>query len=105
MQEVELDKIVNLVVKEVVSQLQDKGVKVVTTNSTNSNPSINPDEDGYKTRTEKINMEKYKSPILTGRQLRNLHELTGKILIPEGTVITPKAKDIIKKKNLAVGYE
>lgn len=102
MQEIELDKIVNLVVKEVVEQLKQKGVKVVQNGS--NQPTQN-NKQNLKTRVEKIDMSKYKSPILTEGHLKSIHELTGKVIVPEGTIITPKAREIIKHENLEVGYE
>lgn len=103
MQEVKLDKIVNLVVKEVVAQLKKQGIKVVDNSSQGSfSQNIN---NQLRSRTEVIDMSKYQSPILTERQLKQLHELTGKIIVPQKTVITPKASEIIKKKNLKLEYE
>ena len=106
MTEVSLEKIINLVVREVVSELEKRGVKIVTSSQ---NSPINTGDSltvaGIKTKTEKIDMTGYKTPILTERHIDRLHELTGEIIIPMGTVITPKAREVIKQKNLSIRYE
>ena len=106
MTEVSLEKIINLVVREVVSELEKRGVKIVTSSQ---NSPINTGGSltvtGIKTKTEKIDMTGYKTPILTERHIDRLHELTGEIIIPMGTVITPKAREVIKQKNLSIRYE
>jgi len=47
-------------------------------------------------------MSKYKTPILTENHIQRLHELTGKVIIPQGTIVTPKAKELLKEKNLSL---
>ncbi len=106
MNEVSLEKIINLVVREVVSELEKRGVKIV---ASSQNAPVNTGGSltvtGIKTKTEKIDMTGYKTPILTERHIDRLHELTGEIIIPMGTVITPKAREVIKQKNLSIRYE
>lgn len=102
MQEVDLDQIVSMVVDQVVEELEKRDVKVVKSGSSNTGSK---DHSGLKTKTEEIDMSKYKSPILSEKQLRKLHELTGKIIIPERTVITPKAKEYLRDNNIKIGYK
>jgi len=47
-------------------------------------------------------MDKYRTPILTENQIRRLHVLTGEVIIPNGTVITPKARELLKEKGITV---
>lgn len=92
-----------MVSKEVVRELQEQGVKVVDS-SNNSGVDIS-NFSKSKTKTEKIDMSKYKSPVLTENHIKDLHELTGRIILPKDTIMTPKAKEKIKENNLEVDYE
>ncbi len=101
---VSIDKIIQLVTHEVVKQLKANGVPVIIdpkitgtgiANALVSNPS----------KSERIDMSKYKTPILTERHISKLHELTGKIFIPHGTLITPKARETAKRNNILIEME
>ncbi len=107
MQEISIEKIVNLVVKEVVQELMKQGVKVVSTGGSMvpANFSVLSVDAGLKTKSEKIDMSKYKSAVLTENHIDRLHELTGEVIIPKGTIITPKAKQKIRDKQIAVTIE
>lgn len=97
--EISLEKLINLVTAEVVNELKKQGVKVVTT----AGQSVNFDlEKTLPSKSQEIDMSKYKTPILTENHIRRLHELTGEVLVPKGTVITPRAKELIKQKQLTV---
>ena len=108
MNEVSLDKIVNLVVQEVVKELARHNIKVVHTGAapaagTLSAGGLQP--VGFRTKTEKIDMKAYRSPVLTENHVNRLHELTGEIVIPRKTILTPKARIALKSKNIVVSYE
>lgn len=107
MQEISIEKIVNLVVKEVVQELVKQGVKVVSTGGSTvpSNISLPSANVGLRTKSEKIDMSKYKSAVLTENHINRLHELTGEIIIPKGTIVTPKAKQKIREKQIAITIE
>ncbi len=107
MQEISIEKIVNLVVKEIVQELVKQGVKVVSTNGSMvpANILLPSADTGLKTKSEKIDMSKYKSAVLTENHIDRLHELTGEIIVPKGTIITPKAKQKIRDKQIAVTIE
>ena len=62
-------------------------------------------DTGLKNRSERINFNGFKTPVLTERFLVHLHELTGEIIIPKKTVITPKARDLIREKGIKVRLE
>ena len=105
--EVSLDKLVSIVVREVVKELERSNIKVVHSvnldvsfSSGNVKKSI-----GLRIKKEKIDMSSYKSPVLTENHIKRLHELTGEIVIPENTIITPKARQMLKLKNVVVNYE
>ena len=102
---VSLEKIVTLVVQQVVQELAKNGIQVVSTGSSGNKTSVNTGFQGLISKSERIDMSKYKSPVLTENQLNKLHELTGEVIIPKGTVITPKARQIIQKKQLQITFE
>lgn len=96
---ISLDKLIQMITANVVKELKKQGVGIVSGNG------INGKEDphsGLRNKTEKIDMSKYKSPVLTENQIRRLHELTGEIIIPRDTVITPKAGELIKEKQISI---
>jgi ethanolamine utilization cobalamin adenosyltransferase len=49
-------------------------------------------------------MKKYRTPVLTEDHIRRLHELTGEIIIPRGTVITPKARELVRKNQIIITF-
>ena len=49
-------------------------------------------------------MSKYKTPVLTENHMRKLHVLTGEVIVPKGTVVTPKAKELIKEKQILISF-
>jgi len=100
--EISLQKLIELVTAEVVKELKKQGVQVV--DATGKNVS-NTQMHNYRTKTERIDMSKYKSPILTENHIKQLHELTGNLIVPHGTIITPKAKELLKEKNLTLQVE
>jgi ethanolamine utilization cobalamin adenosyltransferase len=50
-------------------------------------------------------MSKYRTPIVTENHIDKLHELVGEIVVPQGTIFTPKAKEKIREKKLHVTYD
>ncbi len=100
---VSLEKIIKLVSTGVVRELHKQGVQVVS-----GNAEIIPADSsasGMSVKTEKIDMSSYKTPVLTEQHLSRLHELTGTVVVPRGTVITPKAREAIKAKKLYIRFE
>ena len=100
MNEVSIEKIIQLVTQEVVAQLKSSGV-TVTADHTVAGIA----ESCIQRKTERIDMGKFKTPILTEKHINRLHELTGKIIIPRGTIITPKAREITKRKQIFIEIE
>jgi hypothetical protein len=85
-----IEKIVRRVVKEI---LQEMSVSAAS------------DHTGFQNKSERINFNGYKTPVVTERFILHLHELTGEIIIPKKTVITPKARDLIREKGIKVRME
>lgn len=107
MEEVSIYTIVSMVVKEVLKELERNNVRVVYSDSPKESydPADGMQYRGFKTKTEKIDMSAYKSPVLTERHIKRLHELTGEIIIPGNTIITPKARQALRLKKIAVKHE
>jgi hypothetical protein len=91
-----------MITANVIKELKKQGIEIVSGNRVygKENP-----QEGLRTKTEKIDMTKYRSPVLTENQIRRLHELTGEIIIPRGTVITPKAVELIKEKQISIVFD
>jgi ethanolamine utilization cobalamin adenosyltransferase len=49
-------------------------------------------------------MSGFKTPILTEYALESIGQDVNEIIIPKGTVFTPGARDIIKKRNFIINY-
>ena len=97
--EIALDKIIQIITQQVVKELQTKGVKILATNAAaNDLVALN----SLRTKSEQPDMSAYKTPILTEQHVKKLHELTGEIIVPVAAKITPKAKELIKQKQLIV---
>jgi hypothetical protein len=96
--EIDINKLIQKVTSQVISELRAQGVRINYTGQV-------PEQFGsLRIKSEKINMDKYRSPVLTENHLRRLHELTGEIIIPRGTVITPRAREIVKEKKIIITY-
>lgn len=100
--EITLEKLISLVTVEVVKELKKQGIQVI---SSLDNDDLGILTDSLKTKSEKIDMSRYRTPVLTEIHIRRLHQLTGEVIIPKNTIITPKAKEIIKEKKLIITRE
>ena len=49
-----------------------------------------------------IDMSNYKTPILTENHLLTLDPKINEIVVPKGTIITPGARDIIKRHKIVL---
>ncbi len=105
MPEVSLDKIVQLVVQEVVDELTRRGVTIVTTGRTTAIGTDEAAQVSLRTKVERIDMSGYRTPILTEAHIQRLHELTGEIIIPEGTIMTPKAREAVRARRVTIRFE
>jgi hypothetical protein len=100
--EITLEKLINLVTAEVVKELKKQGIQII---SSSDNNGLRITGNSLRTKSEKIDMSRYRTPVLTEIHIRRLHELTGEVIIPSNTIITPKAKEIIKEKKLIITRE
>jgi len=98
---IDINKLVEIIIKEVVSELSKRGIEVDYSNSKYITSYSNKSSEAKKL-SQIINMEDYKTPVLTESRLESIDPGITEIVIPKGTVITPGAKDIIKKRNLII---
>ena len=92
-----LEKIIEIVTKEVVAELLKKGIEISTTdNGANKVAMSKPIE---------IDMTAFKTPVLTQNALLELGKEVHEIIIPAKTVITPGAGYIIKKNTIKITYK
>ena len=101
MTEIPLEKIVSEVVSQVIARLRNENKQITGPETGTAGGNAN----GRPVRSERLDMSKYRSPVVTEQSLLKLHELTGEIIIPAGSVITPRARRFIKAKQLAVTFE
>jgi hypothetical protein len=96
---IEIEKLIEIIVREVISELLKLGEEIdfsfKESSSYNSIASMKQNKQG-----QLIDMSNYKTPLLTENHLKSLDPSIGEIIVPKGTIITPGAKDIIKKQKL-----
>ena len=92
-----IEELVNRVVAEVLAELSRRGVKLDF-----SPPQHTPLKTASppNTSVHSVDMSGFRSPVLLERHLLSLAPEVKAIAIPAGTVITPGARDLIRKKNL-----
>jgi len=93
---ISIEDLIIRITSEVIRELKAQNVTV-----TFGQPVRNNGPDTL-SRKEVIDMSAYKTPILTERRIQKLHVLTGEVVIPAGTVITPKAKELIRQNKLKI---
>ena len=93
-----IEEIVELVTRQVIEELRRQGVIV--------DKSL-PDTPGAENGKEvlEVDMSGYKTPILTESSFHKIARETKELIVPEKTVITPGARDIIKRNQIKVSYK
>jgi hypothetical protein len=92
-----IEELVNKVVAEVLAELSRRGVKVDFGPSpkTPVKPATPP-----RGSVHVVDMSGFRSPVLLESHLLSLAPEIREIAVPAGTVITPGARDVLRKKNL-----
>jgi hypothetical protein len=92
-----IEELVNRVVAEVLAELSKRGAKVDF-----SPPQKSPQKVAFAANASAhvVDMSGFRSPVLLESQLLSLAPEVKEIAVPSGTVITPGARDIIRRKNL-----
>jgi len=86
--------LVNKVTAEVMRALEGRGSA--------SNGEARAEEQASSENSEVIDMSRYRSPVLTEKHMRGLHELTSEVVVPDETVITPKARELAKERGVSI---
>lgn len=97
--EYSLEKIVKAVTQEVLRELAETGG--IRTAEARTGPGATQTAPG----SERLDMSAYKTPLVTENSIRRLHELTGSIIVPAAARITPRAKELLREKNIKVIYD
>ncbi len=95
--EISLEKIIEIVTREVIKELAIKGIVIDST--------LNQASLGSKTKAWTMDMSEFKTPVLTENMLASLDKGTSEIIIPRRTFITIGARDIIKRKKVTIIYK
>jgi hypothetical protein len=94
-----VDELVNIVVAAVLAELSRRGVEVDFSPAKEKPVSA---ASAPKTSTHLIDMSGYRSPVLLEHHLLSLPSDVKEIAVPERTVITPGAREILRKKNITL---
>jgi hypothetical protein len=101
---IDINKLIEIIIKEVVAELSKRGIEIENANLS-SNIQFSLKSSQRKGQSLIINMNEYKTPVLTESKLESIDPGITEIVIPKGTVITPGAKDIIKRRNLIINSQ
>ncbi len=92
-----IEELVNRVVAEVLAELSRRGVKLDFGPSRQSPVRTAPAPNAA---VHIVDMSGFRSPVLLESHLLALAPEIREIAVPAGTVITPGARDVLRKKNL-----
>ncbi|NQT27091.1 hypothetical protein HQ585_17180 [candidate division KSB1 bacterium] len=97
--QISIQELIARITREVIEELGRQNVTVTVDGypTQTSLKGLDP-----RTRSEELDMSKYKTPILTENHIQRLHELTGEIVVPKGTIITPKARELLSERQLKI---
>jgi hypothetical protein len=96
---IKIEKLIEIITTEVIKELTRIGVEIDYSPATGSNAAK---VVSRKKLCEIIDLKNYKTPVLTENHLESLSPDVLEIEIPKGTIITPGARDIIKKRKLRI---
>lgn len=96
--QITLEELILKITREVIRELGRQNISVTIGEQSVQSGH----QSGLIRHTETPDMSKYKTPVLTENHIQKLHELTGEIIIPSGTIMTPKARELVKQKNLRI---
>jgi ribosomal protein L20A (L18A) len=93
-----IEEIVELVTREVIKELLRQGVKV------DKSFAVKPGS-AFREEVLEVDMSGYKTPILAESSFHKIAPETKELIVPERTVITPGARDIIKRNQIRISYK
>ncbi len=92
-----LETVIRLVTERVMAELLTQGVRI----ESGVQPRVISGEPGTAPpRSERVDMSAYRTPVLTERHVLRLHALTTAVIVPRGTVVSPKAKELLRDRNI-----
>jgi len=97
---INIENLVEIIVKEVIAELSKIGVEL----DFSKEMKIVDSSNHRNRKKQEIDMSGYKTPILTEFTLESISQDINEIIIPKGTVFTPGARDIVKKRNFTISY-
>ena len=99
--EINIEKLIEIIVREVITELLRLG-EVMSPSSNELKTNCPCNSNNKNKQREVIDLSNYKTPLLTENHLTTLDTAIVEIVVPKGTIISPNAKDIIKKRNLVI---
>ncbi len=97
---IDIENIIRIIVKEVVSELKKRGFEIKSSGKY-VHLFDDPGSAEVKGRME-FDLKGYATPVLTGERLEKIEPGIREIIVPRGTVLTPGAREIIKKEKLTI---
>ena len=95
---ISLEDIIAMVVKEVIAELSKNGIEIETgKRSFTQSTSVKNEKTQHK-----MDLSKFKTPLVTEEQISNLGSSIEEIIVPKGTLLTPNARDLIRKRKLVL---
>ena len=96
---ISLEDIVAMVVKEVIAELSKQGIEVEMGNSSFSQKTVFSQKEKIQ---HKMDLSKFKTPLVTEEEILKLGSSIKEIIVPKGTLLTPNARDLIRKRKLII---
>ena len=96
---IKFEKLIEIITAEVIAELAKLGIEIdySTAGEKKQCTSVS-----RKKLCEIIDLKSYKTPVLTENHIESLSPDIIEIEVPKGTIITPGARDLIKKRNLRI---
>ena len=113
---ISIEEIVEIITKEVIKELLRQGIKLEQSLADKTEPVVKTgvlevNMNGFKTppvvknEVLEVNMNGYKTPILSANSFENIAPEIKELVVPEKTIITPEASDIIRRNNIKISYK
>jgi hypothetical protein len=97
--QISIDRLVAIVVKEVLAELAKRGVAVGTSPAGSAQAPA-----GVQGPSETIDMTGYRTPVLTEHRVRSVDRRTKELRVPAGTIITIGARDLMAQRRMKLTY-
>ena len=96
---ISLDELIALITKEVVKELNNRGIKIDNSYLNNSNCGCTKESTQ---KSIELDFTGYVTPLVTEEKINELSESISEIVVPKNTIITPSAVDLIKERNIKI---